>query len=131
MFTPLPQVSLQGRRILVVENEYMIAQEIAQVLSSAGAETIGPVATVNDAVHLITSGKSIDGALLDVNLGNEAIWPVVDILMASGVPLVLATGYDLGTIPKTYARLPYCEKPASGSDLLCAVARAMTERRLQ
>ncbi len=77
--TSIPQVSSQGRRILVVENEYMIAEEIAHVLSSAGAETIGPVATVSDAVNLITSEKSIDGALLDVNLGYETIWPVVDI----------------------------------------------------
>lgn len=49
--------------------------------------------------------------------------------MASGVPLVLATGYDRGAIPETYARLSLCEKPVLGRDLLCAVARAMTERR--
>ncbi len=61
---------------------------------------------------LIEAEDKIDGALPDVNLGNEAIWSMVDMLLARGVPLVLATGYDASAIPKAYAHLPRCEKPA-------------------
>ena len=67
----------------------------------------------------------IDGALLDVNLGNEAIWPVVDTLLARNVPLVLATGYDASAIPAAYVGLPRCEKPATGQALARVLARVL------
>ena len=75
--------------------------------------------------HDLWLGNQIDGALLDVNLGNEAIWPVVDALLARHVPLVLATGYDASAIPPAYAGLPRCEKPATGQELVRALARTL------
>ena len=123
--TPAEQATLQGRRVLVVEDEYMIAEEIAGELLNAGAHTLGPVPHVRDAIELIESEQRIDGALLDVNLGNEAVWPVVDMLLARGVPLVLATGYDASAIPPAYAHLRRCEKPASGLSLLRALAEVL------
>ena len=119
-------VSLRGCRILVVEDEYMIAQEIAGVLADAGAEVLGPAPRLAAATRLVALEDRIDGALLDVNLGNEAIWPVVDTLLARGVPLVLATGYDANAIPAAYASLPRCEKPASGQNLAANLARVLT-----
>ena len=123
--TELVLATLANRRVLVVEDEYLIAEEIASVLGDAGAEPLGPVPGVADALHLLAAESRVDAALLDVNLGNEAIWPVVDMLLARGVPLVLATGYDTSAIPRAYAHLPLCEKPASGQDLARALARAM------
>jgi len=120
--------TLQGRRVLMVEDEYMIAEEIASVLGDAGADVLGPVPSVNDAMRLVAAEDRMDCALLDVNLGNETIWPVVDALLARGVPLVLATGYDAGAIPKAYAHLPHCEKPASGQDLARALARVLASQ---
>ena len=122
---PAVQATLQGRRVLVAEDEYMIAEEIAEALSDTGADTLGPVPSVGDAMRLIAAEDRIDGALLDVNLGNEAVWPAVDMLLGRGVPLVLATGYDAGAIPEAYAHLPRCEKPASGQDLARALARVL------
>lgn len=104
----------------------MIADEIAEVLGEAGAEVLGPVSSLSNAMHLITTENLIHGALLDVNLGKEAIWPVVDMLLARGVPLVLATGYDASAIPPTYLHLPRCEKPVSGQDLARALAQVLT-----
>jgi len=123
---PSAHAALQGRRVLVAEDEYMIAEEIALVLGDAGADVLGPVPSVGDAVRLIAAENPIDCALLDVNLGKEAIWPVVDALLARGVPLVLATGYDASAIPPTYLHLPRCEKPASGKDLARALAQVLT-----
>ena len=113
---------MQGRRILVVEDDYMIAEEIADVLSDAGADVLGPVPSVDDALRLIAAESRIDGALLDGNVRQEAIWPVVDVLLARGVPLVLAAGYGPGAIPHAYAHLPCCEKPTSGRVLTRALA---------
>ena len=122
---PAMQDALQGRRILVVEDEYMIAEDIAGELADAGAEPLGPVPSVASALRLIAAESRIDGALLDVNLRNEAIWPVVDMLLQRGVPLVLATGYDASAIPPAYLHLPRCEKPVSGRDLAHALARML------
>ena len=123
MMAATMQIAIQGRRILVVEDEYLIADEIAGVLQDAGAEVLGPVPSVANALSLIAAEDRIDGALLDVNVRNKAIWPVVDVLLARGVPLVLATGYDPGAIPHGYAHLARCEKPTSAKDLARALAR--------
>ncbi len=124
--TPIVFPALQGRRILVVEDEYMIAQEVADMLAAVGAEPLGPVPGVTEAMQLIDSENWIDGALLDVNLHNQTVWPVVDALRARSVPVVLVTGYDVNVIPAAYATLPRYEKPATRRDLASNLARAMT-----
>ena len=119
---------LTDRRILVAEDEYMVAEEVATVLAEAGAEVHGPVASVADALRLVAAEGGIEGALLDVNLHGEAIWPVVDVLLARGVPVVLTTGYDAGALPGAYAYLPRCEKPTSGRALIRALAHVLAAR---
>ena len=124
---PMTQAGLQGRRVLVVEDEYMIAREVAEALSDAGARTFGPVPSVGDAERLIAGEDRIDGALLDVNLHGEVVWPVVDALLARDVPVVLATGYDASAIPPAYAHLPRHEKPISRHDLTRALIRVLAD----
>ena len=123
--TGLALAALTDRRVLVVEDEYMIAQEIAEALSDAGAETLGPVPRISDAMRLVTAESRIDGALLDVNLGGEAVWPLVDMLLARSVPILLASGYDASAVPLAYTHLPRCEKPATGHDLARALVRVL------
>ncbi len=112
-------------RVLVAEDEYVIAEEVAAVLAGAGAEVLGPVATVAEALRLAAAEGRLDAALLDVSLRGKAIWPVVDALLARGVPVVLATGYDASALPQAYAHLPRCEKPTSGRDLIRTLGRAL------
>ncbi|MBP0496234.1 response regulator [Roseomonas indoligenes] len=118
--------ALRGRRILVAEDEYFIADEIAGALEGAGVEVVGPAATVGEATHLAMVERRLDGAVLDVNLRREMIWPVLDALASRGVPVVLATGYDAGVVPAAYAHLPRCEKPVPAGDILRVLAKQLT-----
>ena len=113
--------TMQDYHILVVEDDYMTAEEIAEVLSNAGAHVLGPVPSLDDALRLVAAERRIDGAVLDVYVRQEAVWPVVDVLLARSVPVVFATSYDTSVIPHAYAHLPFCQKPTSGRDLARAL----------
>ncbi len=86
-------MSLQGKRVLVVEDEVLLAMMLEDVLSDAGAYVVGPAATVEQAIALIAS-EVIDVALLDVCLRDQRSDPVAEVLRQRGVPYVLATGYS-------------------------------------
>jgi CheY-like chemotaxis protein len=87
---------LRGKRILVAEDEALIAMLIEDRLLDAGAKVVGPVATVDEALRLIDQAASDGGlhaAVLDINLEGDAVSPVADKLATLGVPFVFATGY--------------------------------------
>lgn len=109
--TDAPRTLLQDRRVLVVEDEYFIADDIAQALRKLGAEVIGPASDRAKALALLSSTERIDGAVLDVNLRGETVYPVAEALRARGIPFVFATGYDTSAIPSGYADIPRWEKP--------------------
>ncbi len=88
---------LAGYRVLVVEDEALVAETITEILTEAEGEPVGPAATVRHARQLIKDGPSLDAALLDVNLGDGSVTPVLEALSARGVPTVLYTG---GTVPE-------------------------------
>jgi CheY-like chemotaxis protein len=100
-----------GRRVLVVEDEYIVAEDLRQDLERHGVTVLGPVPSVQRALALLDEDQQPDAAILDVNLGGEMGFPVADRLHERGVPVLLATGYDAWSIPERYARLPRCEKP--------------------
>ena len=112
---------LTGRRILLVEDEYFLADDLRRLFEASGAEVIGPVARVQEALDLVTGTARIDGAVLDINLWDEMAYPVADALRDRGVPFVFATGYDKGVVPKRYDAVRHCEKPVEPSE----VARAL------
>lgn len=100
-----------GLRVLVVEDQFLIAMDTEQVLVGLGCKVIGPVPTVARALALV-EGESIDFAILDVNLGRERSTPVAEALRARGVPFALASGYD-GTqlAEEVLRRAPHLGKP--------------------
>lgn len=102
---------LSGRRVLVVEDEYFVADDVARRLEARGAEVIGPVGDVDDALDLIDDTERLHAAVLDLNLKGEMAFPVADALIERGVPFVFATGYDQGAIPERYSKFARCEKP--------------------
>lgn len=108
----------KGRRVLVVEDEFLIAEELRESLEELGVEVVGPVATVGAAVALIRSGAPLDGATLDVTLGREKSHPVAEALRARNVPFVLLTGYGTSTLPEVLRDTPTCQKPADAREVL-------------
>ncbi len=103
---------VEGSRILLVEDEYIVAMEIADSLSDMGAEVLGPIARVPEVLaFLATAEPAPDAAILDVNLGGEMVYPVADVLIARGIPFVFTTGYDRSALDAAYADFARCEKP--------------------
>jgi CheY-like chemotaxis protein len=121
--------SLQGRCLLVVEDEYLIAADLAASLESLGVQVIGPAASVEEALLLVEmNGGRLDGAVLDINLRNERVYPVADVLTARGIPFVFTTGYDAVALPVSYARAPRCEKPVDQAQLVRSLSNAGSRR---
>jgi CheY-like chemotaxis protein len=104
---------LAGRRILVVEDEYLVARDIARIVGAMGGLVLGPVARLGQALELSRGAAAVHGAILDVRLGDDRIYPLADELIARGVPIIFATGYDGGVLPERLRATPRVEKPFS------------------
>src|SRR5918995_2719270 len=117
--------SLAGRRVLIVEDEYFLADDLSQAVAQLEAEVLGPVATCEDAFDLLSTGEQIDLAVLDINLEGEAVFPVADTLIEQGVPFLFATGYDQTAIPAQYQQVPRWEKPFAPEALAQALSVIM------
>lgn len=116
--------SLSGRRILVVEDEYFLADDMAEALRALGAAVVGPVSEVEQALRLISEDRDISGAVLDINLHGELIYPMARELRRREIPFVFATGYDKAAIASEYDDVPRWEKPfdpAALAKALCGV----------
>jgi CheY-like chemotaxis protein len=105
--------TIQGRRVLLVEDEYFIAEDLRRSFVDAGADILGPVPTAAKAIELFETEQRVDAAVLDVNLRGEMVYPLVDRLLSAGVPMVFVTGYDAVEIPEQYRHIVRCEKPTS------------------
>lgn len=101
---------LSGQRILIVEDEFLIAMELSQTVSNLGGEVLGPVSTVAAAEALLNDVDA-DGAVLDVRLGSETSAPLAEALLSRGVPVLLTTGYAGETLPSCLAQAPRLAKP--------------------
>jgi CheY-like chemotaxis protein len=101
---------LSGRRILIVEDEALVSMVIEEALKDLGCDVVGPVGTRDQALAL-AKAEALDGALLDVNLAGEPVYPVADALTSRGIPFVFVTGYGEKGIADRYARTPTLVKP--------------------
>lgn len=97
-------------RILVVEDEFLIAQDIRRVLAAEGYEVLGPFAGLDPALSVVAR-DTMDGAVLDLNLRGELVFPLADQLQARGVPILFATGYERDVLPARFREYPVLQKP--------------------
>lgn len=112
---------MQSRRVLLVDDEALIAMDAEDVLTDAGYCVVGPAHRLDAALKLARAA-SLDAAVLDVNLAGVAVWPVADALFARGIPFVLLTGFGKGLeIPKSCKGAPIIGKPLSTAELLGAL----------
>jgi DNA-binding response OmpR family regulator len=114
--------------VLVVEDEYLVASLIEDMLESAGCIVAGPIPRLAQALDA-AEGEACDLAVLDVNLAGERVFPVADILSRRQVPFVLVTGYGGNTLPPEYAACPRLHKPFRLADLLSTLSGMLQGRR--
>lgn len=101
---------LSGRRVLVVEDEALLAMTLEDILTDAGAEVLGPALDLQTAIDLARS-SIVDAAVLDVNLAGERSFPVAAILSDRSIPYLFATGYGASVQAEGYAGAPVLQKP--------------------
>ena len=112
---------MAATRILVVEDEFLIALDIAGVLEQAGLTVIGPAGNVRDALEAIAR-ETVHGALLDAHLAGENAGRIADALITRGIPFAFVSGYGREHLPAQHRNAPLVKKPFTGRDLLAAVA---------
>lgn len=113
-------MSLRGYRVLVVEDEYFLAQDMAQALEASGAQVIGPLPGLEEALAQVKRDH-FELAVLDIALQGGKAYPVADALRQAGIPFIFATGYGEAAIPSRYNEVPRIEKPYEG----LAITRAL------
>jgi CheY-like chemotaxis protein len=119
-----------GLSILVVDDETLIAMLLEDMLIDIGCDVVGPAPSVAQAIALIEGcGDTLAGALLDINLRGELVYPVADALAARGVPFVFVSGYASHGIDPRYAAVPALAKPISAATLETAVNSFEQQRR--
>ncbi len=116
---------LAGRRILVVEDEALVAMLLETMLEDMGCVPVGPIGTVEEALGIVASEQDLDAALLDVNVAGHKVFPVAAALKAKGVPFVFSTGYGEGGLPDTWKGQPTIQKPFTESMIRSALFKAL------
>ena len=118
---------LAGRRILVVEDDYLVAQVLIDLLERAGAEVLGPIGWIDEALAMVADpGLHVDGAILDVNLHGAKSYPIAEALAARSIPCVFTSGYGADALDPSYRDWPRCEKPFNQDTLLAILRDAVT-----
>ncbi|HJS84783.1 MAG TPA: response regulator [Acetobacteraceae bacterium] len=119
--------SLDGRRVLLVEDETLVAFLFQDVLEEEGCVVIGPAASLREALELVEADPMPDAAVVDLNLRGELSWPAIEVLARRGVPFVITSGY-VGLDPgREAAAVAVIAKPVSAERLVEAVTRAVSQ----
>lgn len=116
---------IKGRRVLIVEDESLVAMLLETILEDMGCSPVGPAATVDDGLKIISDGEPLDAALLDVNVAGRQVFPVAQALKDRGVPFVFSTGYGEGGLPDEWRGQPTLQKPFTESAVRDALMKAM------
>lgn len=116
---------LTGRRVLVVEDESLVAMLLETILEDMECVPIGPASNVDDGQRLARDTEKLDAALLDVNVAGRQVFPVAEALKERGVPFVFSTGYGECGLPDEWRGQPTIQKPFTEAAIRDALMKAM------
>jgi two-component SAPR family response regulator len=125
---PPDHAFLQGCRVLIAEDMYLLASDLMEEVARLGGEVIGPCSRVEEALAALER-EDADLALLDVNLEDAPVFPVAEALLARGVPFAFLTGYAAERMPPRWRGILRLEKPLDPARLAGALRRLMRRRR--
>ena len=114
-------------RVLVVEDEILVAMLLEDMLADLGFEVLGPAMRLDAALKMALD-ESFDLAVLDVNLANEQSFPVAQLLQERGIPFVFATGYGLRGLDKRFQEVTTLQKPFEPDQLANAISLALPSK---
>ena len=112
-----------GRRVLIVEDESLVAMLLETILEDMGCVPVGPAATVDEGLRM--ASEPVDAALLDVNVSGKQVFPIAEALKTRGVPFVFSTGYGEGGLPDQWRGQPTLQKPFTEAAVRDALMKAM------
>ncbi|MCA0367306.1 MAG: response regulator [Proteobacteria bacterium] len=116
---------LSGRRVLVVEDESLVAMLLETILEDMGCTPVGPASNVDEGEAIARDTVDLDAALLDVNLAGRQVFPVAAVLKARGVPFVFSTGYGESGLPDEWRGNPTIQKPLTEAAVRDALMQAL------
>ncbi len=118
-----------GLNILIVEDEFLVAYDVAATLTAYGAQVIGPACCLTHAIEIVEANGIIHAAILDINLAGEYVFPAADRLAERRIPFIFATGYDADIIPARHRAATRLQKPLPPETLAQALSAAVLESR--
>lgn len=121
------ELALNGARVLVVEDEYYIADDLRRTILAAGGHVVGPCSSLTKA-HEALDRAEFDCAVIDLNLSGESAVPIAERLISEGHSLAIATGYGTAGLPDELQKVPRIEKPFDPRSLLQLVAELSCAR---
>ena len=121
-------MSHQTKRILVVEDDALVAADIADLLSTANYEVVGPVGVVADALHLVKT-EGCDAAILDINLGKDTSELVAWALLDRDIPFIVLSGYPAHQQPAVFDAVPRLAKPVDTTVLMNSMAQLTAAKK--
>lgn len=113
---------LEGKRILVLEDDYYLASDEKALLERAGASVVGPFGSACAARDILEAGP-LDAAVVDINMGGGPRFDFARLLADRDVPFLFVTGYDKAVVPDDFSHAPRLEKPIRERELVAAVTR--------
>ena len=118
------QAQLRGLKVLLVEDETLISFLIEDMLQELGCSDVWHASAVSQALSILSERRP-DIAVVDVNLGGELVYPLVEQLDAAGIPFVFATGYGRTGLPNAWSGRPVVQKPFPLEVLAAALGSAL------
>lgn len=121
---------LSGCRILVVEDDYFVADTVGDVLKDIGCEVLGPFSSIEETMQKI-GDELPDAAVLDVNLSGRTVYPLAQALLQRNIPVLFVTGYDRSNIHRKFQSVPRLAKPVDANQLQQAVSRLVLNPQIE